>query len=47
MAQEGVACPSTRGDSGDGKSGLKGLMIGSVTQKAIGSAPCPVLVVPA
>jgi hypothetical protein len=29
-----------------GKTGLKGMLIGSVAQKVIGSAPCPVLVVP-
>lgn len=29
-----------------GKTGLKGLFIGSVAQKVIGHAPCPVLVVP-
>jgi nucleotide-binding universal stress UspA family protein len=29
-----------------GKSGIKGLLIGSVAQKVIGLAPCPVLVVP-
>ena len=29
-----------------GKSGLKGLFMGSVAQKVIGQAPCPVLVVP-
>jgi nucleotide-binding universal stress UspA family protein len=29
-----------------GRSGLKGFLIGSVAQKVIGHAPCPVLVVP-
>ena len=29
-----------------GKSGLKNILIGSVAQKVIGLAPCPVLVVP-
>jgi nucleotide-binding universal stress UspA family protein len=29
-----------------GKSGLRGLFVGSVAQKVIGHAPCPVLVVP-
>ena len=29
-----------------GKTGLRGLFIGSVAQKVIGHAPCPVLVVP-
>ena len=29
-----------------GRSGLKGLLLGSVAQKVIGNAPCPVLVVP-
>jgi nucleotide-binding universal stress UspA family protein len=30
-----------------GKTGLKSVLIGSVAQKVIGHAPCPVLVVPA
>jgi len=29
-----------------GRTGLKGLLIGSVAQKVIGFAPCPVMVVP-
>ena len=29
-----------------GKTGLKRLLIGSVAQKVVGYAPCPVLVVP-
>jgi nucleotide-binding universal stress UspA family protein len=29
-----------------GKSGVRGLLLGSVAQRVIGNAPCPVLVVP-
>lgn len=29
-----------------GKTGLKGLLLGSVAQKVVGYAPCPVMVVP-